>query len=173
MPYSEYYFHWLVLGALVWLLAEHWRIMRLKLCIGWQRLLALKAVGWNQTMCNYRCFHLSIPAHAHVPPDQRQLGSQPMFYSLPFSLKRCLYWYQQLSAKYYNNSLWEETCQWAPAAEGKGSLCPFMPDAIKNWLCPLFCSPPFKAPVTGSLLISQQQSLLTSLAVAHHIFHVE
>lgn len=67
---------------------------------------------------------------------QRQQGPQPLLYSLSFSLKWGLYLYLQLSAKCYHNSLWEYTCQRAPAAEEESSLCPFVPDSIKNSLSP-------------------------------------
>lgn len=62
------------------------RNVRLKLCIGWQRsIFALKAVGWHQTMCNYQCFHLLVPAHAHVPPIRGSWGLSRRFIPCRFA----------------------------------------------------------------------------------------
>lgn len=81
--------------------------------------------------------------------QQRQPKPQTQLYSLSFSLKWWFYLYLLLSAKRYTNSLWEETCQWAPGAYGKGSLCPYMPGAIKNSLLSFSLLSPSNSPVSG------------------------
>lgn len=96
--------------------------------------------------------------------QQRRPRNQTYFYSLSFSLKWWFYLYLLLSAKCYTNSLREETCQWVPGAYGKGSLCPYMPGAIKNSLLSFSLLSPSNSPVTGFHLISQWR-VFTSQAV--------
>lgn len=100
-------------------------------------------------------------------PHLRQLGPWRLLYSLSFILKWGLYLYLQLSAKCYHNSIWERTCQRTLAAEGEGSLCPFVPDAIKNSLSP--CHPRSPPLLDSLLLFISQECLVTSLAAPHRV----
>lgn len=102
---------------------------------------------------------------------QRQLEPQALLYSVSFGLKGGLYLFLQLSTKCYPNSLWERTCQRAPAAQGERSLCPFVPDAIKNGAFFLSRYPPPPSLVIHMLQISQR-CLRASLAALPYIFHV-
>lgn len=122
-------------------------------------------------MCNYGCFYLLVSARAHVPPSEAAGVSAVVIFPVVQLEVRPLLVSAAVGQVLQQQLVRVDLSVSASSLRQRQSLS-IRARCNQKLTFALSSVFPFKTPITGSLLISQQH-LLTSLAVPHRIFHVE